>query len=439
MATALAAPEVTPELLQRLVHVVGQDQLVDSLRRLNDSGQAMPAGTLRMLSMFAALGPVGLELPGAGAAAASPVAQRTPEEMEALLDRLLSEEHASRYMTPVHEQVVTTTGRKAQAGALRAVPGGHRFAMPFSEGERHYLMVAAELLEDAAANAEPAETRELAAAVCRESQRSFQRLVEQRSLGACRQAMQLAERACTQVGEAAATDLVWYGEAMIGELCEQLESGERASAEAAVELLGLIGEPAIGPLLDVLAVSSSISARRRAIEVLVALGPDPAPRLLPLLAGDHPWYLQRNAAHVLRRRRDPRGLAAARALWPRADPRLRLEILRYVVELADPAAGELVRAALDDRSPEVAELAGRYAVEAGDDASLDAVIACAERTPPLEVGNDIHLGLLRLLVRAPNPRGREYVAALASRRRPLLPWLRDAFRRDLDRLLRERR
>jgi hypothetical protein len=113
--------------------------------------------------------------------------------------------------------------------------------------------------------------------------------------------------------------------------------------------------------------------------------------------------------------------------------------MRYLVELGHPAAPELVRAAVVDSSPEVAELARRYAVEAGDDASLDAVIARAERTPPLEVGNDNHLALLRMLVRARNPRGREYVANLPARRRPLLPWLRDAFRRDVDRLLREER
>jgi hypothetical protein len=233
--------------------------------------------------------------------------------------------------------------------------------------------------------------------------------------------------------------MVWESEEVLAPLYERLVSGDRYQAEASAALAVTIGEAAVPALVNVLAGSENISARKRAIEALVGMEASPAAQLAPLLTHEHPWYLQRNAVHVLRRRRDAGGLQAAKALWPQADPRVRLETLRYLVELEDGERLAFVRAGVADRSPEVAMAAARVAAQAGDAEAVTALIQRAEGVPPLEVGAPFHLDLLRLLARAGDPRGRAYVEGLAARRRPLLPWLRDRFRRDLDELLREKR
>jgi hypothetical protein len=308
------------------------------------------------------------------------------------------------------------------------------------EVEHHFLRVGFELL--ASPDLEP----ELARALCRESQRSFVRFVAEGSLEGCREARQLA----TEAGAAAAADdtgasgapgdgYVWATSEVLAPLSARLAGNDRTDAEAAASLLAEIGEPAIPVLLAVLADGDSIPARKRAIEALVAMRADPAPHLLPLLAPEQIWYLQRNALVVLRRRRDGRGLAAARRLWAQADPRLKLEILRHQVDLEDLDRWVLVRAAVADRHPEVALAAVRVAVGSGDGPTFAAVLRLADSTPALEVGGPFHLDVLRLLVQSPDPAGRRYVETAGARRKPLMPWLRERFRRDVAELLRETR
>jgi hypothetical protein len=433
MASAVFAPGATPELLQRLSVLVGQEQMVESLRRLNEAGQALPPSALRMLTMFAALGAAGQT--GAAEAAPARAPARSPEELQRLLDGLLVEEDfGSRYMSPTHDKLVTNTDRHSQLGSLRPLAGGPpRFTLQAADAEHHFVKIGFELL------AEPNRAPELPAVLYRESQRSFVRFASEGSVAGCRESMRLATDARAAVEKGERNPLVWTTPEVLGPLRQRLAGSDRTDAEASGELLAEIGEPAIPVLLAVLAEDASIPARKRAIEALVAMRVDPAPHLLPLLAADQLWYLQRNAFVVLRRRRDGRGLTAAKRLWGAADPRLKLEILRYVVELEDADRFTLLRTAITDRNGEVALAAIRMAVSSGDAATFAAVVQLADTTRALEVGGPFHLDVLRLLAQASDPAGRRYVETVTSRRKPLMPWLRERYRRDVAELLREGR
>ena len=435
LASAVAAPEVTPEVLQRLSLVVGRDQILESLRRLNESGQALPPSALRTLTMFTALGEdagfsVADDAHGESFAA---VPRRSAEELHRLLDGLLAEDQGSSYMTPAHDRLVTNTDRRLQLRVLRPPPGAKRlFTLAPEDVEQHFVQIGFELLAD------PEADRELGAVLCREAQRTFLRLVGGGSLASCRQAMALGAMARDVAAEAQAEPLVWATDEVLGPLRERLAGSDRVDAEAAVELMVEIGEPAIPVLLAVLADGDSIPARKRAIEALVAMRVDPVSHLLPLLGPQQPWYLQRNALVVLRRRRDGRALHAGKKLWSGADPRLKLEILRYVVEMGDRDRFVMIQEAVGDRSPELALAAMHMAVSSGDGPTFTAVLRLADATPGLEVGGPFHLDVLRLLVRSPDPAGRRYVQTVAQRRKPLMPWLRDRFRRDVEALLSEK-
>lgn len=434
LTSAVAAPEVTTEVLQRLSLVVGRDQLIESLRRLNESGQALPPSALRTLTMFTALGEetgfsVADEAYGESFAA---LPRRSAEELQRLLDGLLAEDQGSSYMTPAHDRLVSTTDRRLQLRVLRPPPGAKRlFTLSAEDVEQHFVHVGFELLADAEAD------RELGAVLRREAERTFLRLVEGGSLASCRQAMSLGARAREVAADPRAEPLVWATDEVLGPLRERLAGTDRVDAESAVEMMVEIGEPAVPVLLAVLADGDSIPARKRAIEALIAMRVDPVSHLLPLLAPQQPWYLQRNALVVLRRRRDGRGLHAGKKLWAGADPRLKLEILRYVVDMGDRDRFVMIQEAVDDRASELALAAMHMAVSSGDGPTFTAVLRLADATPALEVGGPFHLDVLRLLARAPDPAGRRYVQTVAQRRRPLMPWLRDRFRRDVEALLRE--
>jgi hypothetical protein len=433
LASAVAAPEVTPEILQRLSSVVGRDALLDSLRRLSESGHALPPSALRMLTMFTNLGAeAGLSVVDeAQPEHFSAVPKRSADELQRLLDGLLAEDQGGSYMTPAHDRLVSATDRRLQLQVLRPPPGARRrFTFSAEEIEQHFVQVGFQLLDDPDADAATA------AVLCREAQSTFLRLVDGGSIGACRQAMALGARAQAAGGAAAELPLVWATGSVLDPLSERLAGHDRVDAEAAVELMVEIGEPAVPVLLAVLADGDSIPARKRAIEALSAMRADPIRHLLGLLAPEQPWYLQRNALVVLRRRRDGRGMHAAKRLWDGADPRLRLEILRYVVEMGDRDRYAMIQEAVADRSPELALAAMHMAVSSGDGPTFTSVLRIADATPALEVGGSFHLDVLRLLARAPDPAGRRYVQTVVQRRKPLMPWLREQYRRDVEALLR---
>ncbi len=424
VAAAVATPEVTSETLHELANAMGYDHLVSAIERLNQNGQAIPPTALRTLSMLALTqqgsGVRAAEMPAA-APGGAPTAERSPREQGELLDKLLAGEQADRYTSAEYERTLREVELLAQRQVTLHASGEGRVPLPLAEGERHFLLVAGKMLDDAP-------DVELAAGVCRESQQSFVRFAETSSVGPAIEAMRLARRALAATGEPGAVSWVWEAPEMLERLRLQLVEGGRTEGEASGDLLVAVGERAVPLLVDVLATSLSLSVRRRALAALEALPQSPAPHLMPLLGPDQPWYLQRNAAYVLRRRRDPAAAAAAKALWRHAEPRVRLELLAYLLAVNDPERMRLLEEALADRDSEVAAAAARIAVKEPSDEVVAAVLRRTEQVPADQIGMPLHLALLRALAASGKPQAVRYVAELPRRRRPLLPWQRERFR-----------
>jgi hypothetical protein len=358
-----------------------------------------------------------------GASAAGSNQARPAEELDQLLDRLLSDEQADRYTSEEYERTLREAEQRAQRVVLRRTAGGVAVPVSWEEGERHFLLVGGDLVGQAP---EP----EVTAAVCREAQRSYVRFARRGAVGSAADARQLARRAGAASGEAGGP-WVWETPEVLDLLREMLTIGSRWEAEASGDLLVGIGEAAVPLLIEVLATSESLSVRRRALVALEALATSPAPQLVPLLATAAPWYLQRNAAYVLRRRRDGAGAAAARALWSQAEPRVRLELLSYLLAIGDAERLRLLDEVLADRDSEMATAAARIALKEPTAETVSAVLRRAEQVPADQVGLPFHLALLRVLAGCRAPDAVRYVAELPGRRRPLLPWQRERFRRQV--------
>jgi hypothetical protein len=351
MAAAVAAPDMSPEMLQGLVDVVGYDHLLGALRRLNETGQGIPSTALRTLSMLSLLSERGgspsiaappLQAPGHTSVEGDPGQGRTREELQGLLDQLLGDEQASRYTSEEYEQTLREAEQRAQR--LVRMRSGHRpLPMRSEEGEQHFLLVAAQLLALSPGEVEVAES------VCRESQHSYVRFAEAAAPGPCAKAMRLAREARAATGVAGDGRWIWETPELLERLRQQLVEGKRTEAEASAELLVAIGEPTVPMLVDVLTTSVSLSVRRRALAALESLPRSPATALVPLLDPKEPWYVQRNAAYVLRRRRDPTGAEAAKAIWRHAEPRVRLEVLGYLLVIGDYERLRYLEEALADR------------------------------------------------------------------------------------------
>lgn len=131
---------------------------------------------------------------------------------------------------------------------------------------------------------------------------------------------------------------------------------------AAVRLVRLLGPGAIRSLLRVLVGEKVRVRRRRAFDLLSALGADVVPEATRWLT-DPNWYVVRNIIALLRAVGDRSSLATVRRLTGHADLRVRLEALRSLLEL-DPAIGHgYLLSAIADPDPRAAtaavELAGQ--------------------------------------------------------------------------------
>ena len=428
MASAVTRPEVTPELLNRLVNLVGCGDLVEALQRLSDGGSGLPESAVRNLSLLALLhrDPAG-SLPEGGP---TPMGQEGPDDVRRLLDQLLADDRGATYMRSDYQQTLASIGQQAERLAVlqRAAPSALRIAR--RDGERHFLAAAADLLGQFQVD------RPLAASVCREAQRSFRIFLDHGGPTDCRRAMELARRGREAAG-GTPDPYVWERGEVLDVLGDRLRQGGPWQVEAAEDLLRTIGTPAVPKLLEVLAASHNLSARKRALAILEAVEQPLAPVLLPLADRRRPWYLQRNAVYLLRRRREAAGLDAAVALWAEARAPVKAEVLRYLFELEDPRGAGLLAEALEDGDPDVAVAAAGEALRTERAELAEAVLARIARFPRHQVGTDLHWRLVERLARCPDLGLRERLKEVMLAQPPLLPWQRERFRRSVAELLGE--
>ncbi|MEE8330403.1 MAG: HEAT repeat domain-containing protein [Acidimicrobiia bacterium] len=124
-----------------------------------------------------------------------------------------------------------------------------------------------------------------------------------------------------------------------------LATGE--SRDQIIELMLMLGSPAVRRVLERLAVEEDTAARRSLIDLLAVLARDNPTPLLTSLSDDR-WYVVRNVVAVLAKTGLPLAAEPIRQATAHADPRVRLEALRGLVRLDSREATPSVLNALGD-------------------------------------------------------------------------------------------
>ena len=137
------------------------------------------------------------------------------------------------------------------------------------------------------------------------------------------------------------------------------EIGSEPSEEI-LEIVTVLGTPAVVPLVTALAQEEDGQRRRLLTELLAAAARNDPARLDPYLT-NQPWYVLRNLATVLGKTGRSAAIAGTRRLLAHDDHRVRVEATRSLARLAgDSAAPTLVRV-LSDENERVRQTAASLA------------------------------------------------------------------------------
>ena len=180
-------------------------------------------------------------------------------------------------------------------------------------------------------------------------------------------------------------------------------------------LLGVLGEHAISPLLEVLARESDMSARKQIIDIISGVAAQHV-GVLGRRVNDPQWFVVRNVVSILGATRDPAALAYLPGPLRHADTRVRRETIRALATIRDRRSVELLAAALNDADPQNVQLAARHLGSLGAVDAVDALAAVAtgdsrasrEATPRIEA--------IEALGEIGGPRAESLLADIASRR-----------------------
>lgn len=136
------------------------------------------------------------------------------------------------------------------------------------------------------------------------------------------------------------------------------KAGSREFA-ACRRLLGILGEHAIDPLLEVLADEPDMSARKALVELISEIAVYHVDRLGDRVT-DPRWYFVRNVVGILGGTRRPDALPHLARTLRHTDPRVRREAIRAFAGIKDRYAEEMLVAALSDDDSQNVQLAARY-------------------------------------------------------------------------------
>jgi hypothetical protein len=215
-------------------------------------------------------------------------------------------------------------------------------------------------------------------------------------------------------------DALWGHLATPARLRTQLAE-ERPDFLAAEGLVARLGRSATEPLLDLLERASTSSVRGRTLRLLVSLGPSVAPAAAARLK-DAPWYVQRNLLVLIRMLRTwpPDFSAVSYALH--ADPRLRREAYKLLLEFPQHRASAILHG-LEDTSPDVVTLVLRAAVE---DCPREALRTVEHITEDWRRPSEQRALAVRALARGSGPQALGRLVQLSGARRSFLGWTLDA-------------
>ena len=179
---------------------------------------------------------------------------------------------------------------------------------------------------------------------------SLRALMGQSLLDECRQLVQKVGRGL----------LVRMGDAeRISQIGDILESANPQTVDAVRRYLDLLGEDALGPLLDVLEKLSRKEARDLVAHQLVRLGPNHLDRFVYRLGGANP-NLVRDILGILDALNPPDKLAIVGQLLSHQNMMIRLDAVRTIGESGDPSCKEDILSAFADKDAQVRVVATRY-------------------------------------------------------------------------------
>jgi len=126
------------------------------------------------------------------------------------------------------------------------------------------------------------------------------------------------------------------------------------------ELIGRVGLPFAGPLMDRLAEEATMSRRRLLIECLQKIGAQAVDAIVERLQ-DPRWYVVRNLVILLREIDAPAALPALARLFGHPHPKVQAEVMRALLHFQDPRAERCLLQELDSKDPAILLNAARLA------------------------------------------------------------------------------
>jgi len=118
------------------------------------------------------------------------------------------------------------------------------------------------------------------------------------------------------------------------------------------QVIALMGDPCIDPLLDHLATEESLSLRRFLIDRLIEMGPSTRIPIINRLSDDR-WFVLRNLIMILKAQHDSAVVPLLRPLASHSNQRVRQAAQEALLDLHDASAERQIGSDLDSSDPEV--------------------------------------------------------------------------------------
>jgi len=239
--------------------------------------------------------------------------------------------------------------------------------------------------------------------------------------GRFRQALEIVERVQRRAAaeSPAAVHFLHTGERLAGResmeaFCAALAEASEESSVAARTLIERLGAIASRHLLGLLAEADDRQMRHRLLDLLATLGPLIVRDATHLL-GDSRWYVVRNMLLLLRRVGDPGSVPAVRRCAEHPDLRVRLEAIRNLFAFDEALPRELLRRALSNPDPRLAEAAIELAGERGIQEAAEPLTDLLLPWDPFGSRRSVRLKAIRALGSLGDPRTLERLRRFSQR------------------------
>jgi len=187
------------------------------------------------------------------------------------------------------------------------------------------------------------------------------------------------------------------------------ETDDRAQQ---TKLLQALGTPATSRLIELLAAEEDAAARRSLLDLLAVLCKT-NPRPLIAALGDDRWYVVRNVAMILGKTGHSSAVRHLKRQLNHEDERVRVEVLRALMPLAQDDAVDMLVAALADESKRV-RYAATSMLKSADGASVDSRLAAV--VDQGSASEAVVLSVVEALAGRDTPQAKEALEAIAGRR-----------------------